>query len=75
MIIIAIVAIISAIVIPNLEHARSFKSGSSAKWNGQIVRIVTYDFNTNPVTFIIRFPDNKEMRVTKDELSPVAEKN
>lgn len=74
MIVIAIVAIIAALIVPAISD-RSIVPGRSARWNGQTVHIITKDIKTHPSTYIIRLPDNKEIRVTRDELSPLVESN
>ena len=75
MICIAIAAIIVAIIVNAQDTV--FTSGKTVMWQGQKVYIIAYDIRTSPTTFLIRLSDNREMRVTKNELSLIvnAERN
>lgn len=72
MAIVAIIGIIASIMIPIFSvQARHIKPGNNVMWNGQKVRIIAIDRRTEPTTYLIRLEDNKELKVTYDELSPI----
>ncbi len=74
MIVVAIIAIIAAIAIPNLIEARNYKTpphaGDYRMWHNHRAYIIATDTQTLPNTYLIRLEDNKELRVGPSELTP-----
>lgn len=73
MIVIAIVAIVSAIAIPAIVESNYHKPNTYAifKPSKEKVFIITQDMRTNPRTYIVRKSDGTEIHVNKEELQPI----
>ena len=71
MIVIAMIAIITAIAIPQVLHTRNWPTpGQYRTWHNHRVYVVAEDHRTSPLTYIVRTEDNKEVHASYDELTP-----